>query len=368
MNRPVALFALLSVAACRPATTSAPAATPEPTPVQTVQASPGLVQGELMLAGDVEAVADIGLSPELAGRVARLFVEVGSPVKAGQTLATLDTRSAKLREAQAVAAERLAVANAESAARELKRTEGLGASIAPQALDKARDAVALSEAQLAQARAALELARDALRVSVLVSPVDGQVAAVNVEQGELWSPTAPAPMIRVIDQSAVDVRVAIPSTHIARIAEGQRAELFLDPYPGQRFDAKVFRIDPAADPRSRSFSARVRAPNPDGKLRAGMSAQVRLALPSREGALRIPRAALVEGTRGAGLFVSLAGQARWREVRPGVADREWVEILEGLANGEEVVVVGQQGLVEGASLNVSPWQPTGRGGLPGSCA
>jgi RND family efflux transporter MFP subunit len=335
--------------------TAAAKATPNTTPVQTARAQTGPVDGELLLSGDVEAVADLSLSPEMAGRVAQLNVVVGSPVRAGQTLAVLDTRSARLRVSQAAAAVQLAQANVDVAARELKRNQGLGPSVAAQVVDKARDGLVLSEAQLAQAKASLDVTQDALRSSMLFSPVDGVVAAVNTEAGEMWSPSSPVPMLRVVDQRQVDIKVWVPSSRLAGLGPGTEAQVEVDAWPGRGLAARVFRVDPVADPRSRSVAVMVRAPNAEGFLRAGMSARVRLALSGRDDTVRVPRLALLEDGAGAAVYVVEKGLAVRRVVRPGLVNRTWAAVLEGVSQGDEVVVVGAQGLLPGAPVEPSPW-------------
>ncbi len=200
------------------------------------------------------------------------------------------------------------------------------------------------------------MARDALRLSAVASPIDGVLAALEAKPGELWSP-GPQPMARVVDQSTVKVRVSLPASRLGSVSTGLHAEVEVDAFPGRRFEARLVRIDPVADTRSRGFGLEALAANPEGLLRAGMPARLYLALEASAGALRIPRAALLEGSSGASVFLALGGRASRREVRPGLADPQWVEILEGLQPGDEVVVEGAQGLVPGAPIAPSPWQP-----------
>lgn len=202
----------------------------------------------------------------------------------------------------------------------------------------------LARASVQQAQAALEMAEIALAEAQVVSPIDGVVAERFLSAGALVSPQTP--IVSVIS-SEVELVLGVEESQIGQISEGQKAEITVAAYPGKAFPAKVVLIGPAADPRSRTFTVKVRPEDHGGKLRQGMFAQVSIVTQEREKAVLVPKEAVVTRAGQSVVFVVKGEAVEQRAVKLGLRKDGMVEIVSGLQPGEEVVVSGHNDLRDG---------------------
>ena len=292
--------------------------------------------------------AEVRVGSRVSGVLTRLHVRVGDTVERGQLLAEIDARElvARCREAEAALA--LAGANLDFAASDLARKRQLhaGGLLAPSELDLAGRAHAVAEQQAAQARAALDSASAQLGYARITAPIAGIVASVSTQEGETVAASFAAPtFVTLIDLSRLEVWAYVDETDIGRVAPGQRASFTVDTYGDERFPGEVTAVLPQAEVRDNvvNYVTVVRfAPPAERVLRPEMTATVRIELPARRGALALPLRALSRaGGRPYVLLPGAGGAAaepvrRW--VRTGERDETHVEIVEGLREGERVLV------------------------------
>lgn len=207
-------------------------------------------------------------------------------------------------------------------------------------LDAARAAVD-------QAKAALDLAKLQRQKATLTAPVDGVVAQRLTSEGAMLAPGSPAIVLVARD---VEVTVNVEEARLGRVKVGQQASLTVAAYPDERFAAEVTAIAPSIDPRSRMVAVKIR-PKPDPRLLDGMFAQVSIKTGEQAGVLLVPAAAVLDRDGQKAVFVHKDGLAHLREVKLGLASGRMVEITEGLAEGEEVIVNGAEGLSNGQAVN-----------------
>jgi membrane fusion protein (multidrug efflux system) len=134
-------------------------------------------------------------------------------------------------------------------------------------------------------------------------------------------------------------------------------------YPDQTFPAKVVTLAPAGDTRAHTFDAKIVPTTQDQRLLPGMFAQVQVVAAQKPDAILVPREAVVQQGTQPIVFVNNNGKASQRPVQTGMSDNTSIEIVSGLAPGEQVVVVGQNGLRDGAAIQVA--NPTPAGGQGG---
>lgn len=354
----------------------------DPVPVTIFIAARGLVEETVTnsKAGTVKTRHRARLSPEIGGRVEDVLVRTGDRVRAGAVLVRLDETRAR---AQAVNAERaLQAAREESrqacltldlAEKDLVRAEGLarGEILSEEALDRARNSrdvskasCAASRARIEQLEAQLEMARADLAKTVMRAPFDGVVAELTLDRGEWVTPSPPGlPMptvIDLIDTESIYVSAPLDEVDRAKILVGLRVRITLDAYPGTPFRGVISRIAPYITDtaeQSRTFEVEAALDPADAarKLAPGASADIEVILSAHDGVLRVPSYALIEGRRvlvlnegcvsgGVGAFVErlLPGQEDAclvsKPVTAGLRNWEFAEILEGLKEGERVVV------------------------------
>jgi HlyD family secretion protein len=335
---------------------------PKPVTVSVQRVGTGLVEESVSnsKAGTVKSHRHATLSPEVGGRLAERRVKKGQRVKKGDVLLRLASEDLSaqvtLRERTleaTLAAEREACSAANLAAREYERTLGLSesqvisASLLDQALTRKEGARATCEAaaaRIGEARAALVAARVTLEKMVLRAPFDGVVAEISAEEGEWVTPSPPAlpipPVLEMFDPEALYLSVPLDEADVGRVKTAQVVRVTFDAFPGKVFPGTVTRVSSYVLDKveqNRTFEIEVTLADPlfARTLSPGTSADVEVVLAARDGVLRFPRTALIDGKS---VLVLSAGLLVARPVTTGLMNWEWVEAREGLSADEQVVV------------------------------
>ncbi len=289
--------------------------------------------------GSLRSRQSVTLRPEVSGRVVRIAFADGATVRQGQLLIQLDDTLQKAELSQSQAQLSIARAN-------LKRNEELVAQnfVAQRVLDESRASLQVAEAQvqLAQAR----LARMAI-----VAPFNGTVGIRSVNLGDYVKDGAD--LVNLEDTSQLYVDFRMPERYQARLSAGQSVQVQLDALPSQTLVAKVLAIDPLVNADGRALLVRAAMPPaPGAPLRPGLFARVTVVMSVNEAALMVPEEAVVpQGGRQTVFRLEKEGEgdgakmvSRRTEVTLGLRRGAMVQILEGLAEGDTVVVAGQQRL------------------------
>ena len=288
-------------------------------------------------------------STVLMGRVDTIERKEGDRVKKGQMLARIDSSDVSARVAQAEAAVAAARAMEQNAKLMKGRMERLQARNAATQKDL-DDATAGYEAAGANLRAAEEgvkAAQSYLTYSEIKAPFAGVITERMIEVGDMASPGRPLFVIE--DTSRVKIEGQVPESVAAGLAPGDPLEVEIG---GESFDAELTELLPTADPRSRTFTARVLMNNPDGKLRSGMFARLKLGGKSRS-LVTAPANAIVSRGPLTGIFVVADDStARLRWVTLGNTRNGMVEVLSGLKAGERVVLEPATALEDGRPVEV----------------
>lgn len=192
-----------------------------------------------------------------------------------------------------------------------------------------------AQAQVDLALAQLDLARSQLKELTVVSPVAGIVSERFLVLGSVAGPTAP--IVSVAAQES-EIQVSVEEAQLGRLQPGQTASITVPAYPGEALKGKVTVVAPTIDQRSRTGVVKI-VPEGEavGKLRPGMFAQVQVEAEKKSGALTIPRSAVLPGSPPMVVAVQ-DGAARRVPVQLGVQDREQVEVVSGLKDGDQVVI------------------------------
>jgi membrane fusion protein (multidrug efflux system) len=327
---------------------NAAAEAPQPPLVPAARVVRGEVSERVLLTGTIRPRSAVEVHPDLAGRIDALHAKVGDRVRAGQLLATIEHDEISWQARSAHAAADMARAGLDGARLEHARTKELhdGGAVAPAQLDAARVKLALAQAQLAQAEAAAGLADEQVRNARIVSPISGVVVRRQVEVGAQVGPQAVA--FAVEDVSALKLESSVDAADWARLAPGAAAEVTVDARPGEPFRGTVAVRSPSLDPATRRATVEIEIENSGGKLLAGTFARVAIAAARVEGALVIPRDAVVDGPGGAVVWRLAGGRAEAVKPRLGASDGRSVVVLDGLAEGDLVATAGQGALANGA--------------------
>ena len=331
------------------------------------------LQDTVLATGVLQAFKQVSVGAQVSGQVKVLKVALGDKVKAGQLIAEIDSvpQQNTLRNAEA------ALANMEAQLKAQKATQ-LQTSLALQRQKELRAADANARADLESAQAANDLALaniDALKAQILqaqvtvdtakvnmgytriTAPIDGQVVAIVTQQGQTVNANQSTPtIIKLAQTETMTVKTQISEADVTRVKMGQKVYFTILGEPNKRYTATLRSIEPAPDSiltettSSTSTTAASTAiyynglfdaPNEDGKLRISMTAQVQIVRADAPGALTIPATAL--GPRGKdGSYtvrvVGADGQAQPRSIKVGLNTNVSVQVLEGLVEGDKVVI------------------------------
>jgi len=350
---------------------------PKPIPVILKEVATGKVEATLAntRAGTVEACLRTKLSTIIGGRIEYLGVKEGDKVKKGQLLLKLwnddQQAQAALSQAQVVLADRrveevcIAALNAEKEAKRQSdlRARGFVSTSREEAArtdaEVRRASCNTAKADVAQAEAKFKATRVEQGRVALYAPFDGTVAKIVGELGEYSTPSPPGvptpPAIDLIDDSCLYVKAPMDEVDAPKIKAGQTVRVSLDALPGKLLPGKVRRVAPyvsAVEKQARTVDIEVDFAEPEatGKLLVGYSADVEIILDGRDKVLRIPTAAIQEGSRVL-LFNADSGKLEERKIKAGLSNWEYTEVLEGLAAGDRIVTsLEKEGVKAGAAV------------------
>lgn len=356
---PFALFFLVMfIDACRPSGQSEEPAEQSfgAAPVKVFAVRKQKISEKLLHTGLIEAWREINITPDIGGKIAKIHVAEGARVNEGQLLAELDTRAIRLQLEQAEAGLAVVEANFNDAKRNKERMERLNEekAVSEQQYEKIRLAYEAAEAQLQQARAAGNLAKHNLEVSLMRAPFAGVVASKNAEVGDVINPmmggfSPQSGVLTLMDFSRVKIAIDVSQQDAVRIRKGQTALVTVTAYPGRSFEGRVSLVNLTADAMTKKFKVEVVAANSELMLRPNTYGEVTFVVDTHEDALVIPQQAVLENTY---VFVTLEDTVERRDVVLGLQNTERVEVVQGLQEGDLVVVEGNFGLQPGIKIDI----------------
>ncbi len=306
--------------------------------------------------GTLEAENEVDIVARTSGPVTKIFTEEGRTIRAGELIATIDRREAQ----NQVAISTVTRDEARLAFDRTKRSFGEGL-VSQEAYDTAMSKLSSAEAQLDSAQ--IQLSYTEIR-----APFGALVVTRNIKLAQYV--TSGTTLFRISDFTPLLCRVEVPEKDFSQIRMGQTAHIRVEAYPDEIFDAAVARLRPTVDPATGTFTVTLEV---DGRnlLRPGMFASVFLKTETHDNATVIPRNALVLDSLGDTVYLKVDGQAQRREVALGLRDEDSVEVTEGVAEGDLLIIVGQDGLADGTPIEVmgdappqTPKAPAGDVGGP----
>lgn len=338
------------------------------------------ISSRVKATGEITPEKKVEISAKVVGEIISLPVVEGQRVEAGQLLLEIERDLYESARNQARAALRQAEVSVrrqevqlKDAERNLRRTRELIADglVSQEALDAAEFAVDTITVEIEAARhsveqfrSALQRAEDDLARTTIHSPMDGTVIQLNAEQGETVVPGSTnlpgSVILTVADMSVLLAEVEVNEVDVVDVELGQEAEITVDALGDEPQKGRVVEIATSGrqDPTlgTIDFAVKVEIENPDSQLRPAMTAKVDILTATREDALTVPIQAVVKrrfdddgeevkGSEAKGLdevdvvyLISEEGEAESRRVATGISDELHVEITDGLAAGDEVII------------------------------
>jgi len=337
-----------------------------PPRVDALQMQPGPLVRTLQFSARVATLSRVDIGSTLTGRVAQVRVREGAQVRRGQVLITLETDELKAAVSQAVAAERQADATLQAARATLTRAQQLVAQgfYSAAQLDEAQRAVDVAQAQQGSARAAVGAARARLEQTAVLAPTDARVLSRLVEPGQIVQPGHALMSLALAGPTQLSAQV--DERFLDQLQTGQKAMVVADAFAGQRFAARVLSIAPVVDPQRGAIEVKFALEQlPPAFLREDMTLSVEVETGRRDRTLVLPLAALQMQTQGAAanqqatVLLVQNHHAQTRTVHLGLRTLDAVEILDGLAAGDTVLL--QHSVQDGRRVRVQlvAWQPGG---------
>ncbi len=279
----------------------------------------------------VEGFKTNNISTSTPNRIKKILVDVGYPVRAGQTLVILDDVN--------VEQSQIRIANIKVNLDRAKELLSIGGGTQQQ-VDQLQT----------EYDAAIRAFNNLKENTVLTSPMSGVVTMKNNDNGDF---TSGAPILVIEQMQPAKVVVSVNESDFPKVKKGMKVNVKLDVYGEEEFAGTVYLIHPAIDPASRTFKVEVTVPNSDNRIRSGMFARVIFNYGSIKNVV-VPDLAIVKQTGSGNRFVYVykEGKVSFNQVQLGARLGDKYELISGVESGSEVVTSGQTRLNDGMEVEV----------------
>jgi RND family efflux transporter MFP subunit len=330
--------------------------------VALAQIIPGSSHQTLTLPGNIQPFNKAAIFARVNGYVKSWDHDIGSPVKAGQALATIDAPDLDQQLSQAKATLASVRANLQIASLTADRNNILlKKQIVAQQLADQTTADAVAKEAVVDANEANVRQLEAMQsFKTLAAPFDGVVTARNVEIGQLISPGGSGPpLFEVSDLHRVRIFVQVPQSFSAGLVPGLKATFEMPQYPGVQFDATVSHISRSINATSHSMQVELQADNAAGKFFGGSYCNVHFEIPADANVVTIPSTALVTGNRGTQVAtLDSSDKVVLKQVQLGRDLGDSVEVVSGLSPSDRIINNPPETVAAGDTVRVAAATPT----------
>lgn len=311
------------------------------------------IEEKISLVGNLAADESVEIKNEISGVIEQIGFEEGQAVKKGQMLFMIDAGKLNASLAQAEANLGLAQTTFDRLSSLIKAN-----AISQQEYDQAKS-------DLQAKKAEVELIKAQLKETVISASFDGVMGERKASLGQFVSQGTT--LTYLINADPMKAEFRLPERFLGQLKEGQTIQMTVAAYPDDIFEGSVYFIDPQVEEQTRTALIKAKVPNPEGKLRRGMFANLDLIVSIRSKALTVPETALIP--RGEDVFVFAVDQeskAAMKPVKVGIRMAGKVEILEGLSAGENVIVEGFQKVGPGSPVKIKGAEGAAPGAASGT--
>ena len=300
-------------------------------------------------AATISPLRRVTVGAEVAGQIRALPIDEGVRVTRGQLLAQVNDNDIRLQieEARSASSEdRLNLARDDYERKQRLFNDGV---VTRSVVDQARHQYLALETAFDSNQATIRRLEEQLQKTRILAPISGHVANLSVSAGEFLTPGIPVAVLE--DTNEVFAELEVTDRDIVQIQKGQSVEVITDAFPERIFQGVVDNVSSVAHPVTRTFNIEARIRNQDGSLRTGMIASLRVILSTNLGPV-IPIDALMDrrGDDGS-VFVVSDGKAHLVPVRLGTEVDQEIEVLDGLAEDDEVIIYGMERIRDQQRIN-----------------
>ena len=311
----------------------------------------------LLLPGTLQAFVDTAIRARTNGYIAKWLADIGDRVKAGQTLAIIESPEVDRELNQARASLEQAQANLELArvTAERWKTLGLQNAVAKQDIDQKNADYEARQADVAAAKANVERLEQLKGFETVAAPFDGVISTRNVDIGTLINAGSGPELFHLSQSDTLRAYLDVPQRYVADIRVGVPVDVEIAEFPQERFPGKVARFAGAMDAASRTLQVEVEIPNHDGRLFAGMFCEVRLHLTAANPPVLIPSNDAI--IRSAGTMVAVVTDRNTIHLQAVKLGRDFgaqIEVLDGLPENARIVENPTDTLSEGQVVEPVP--------------
>lgn len=318
-------------------------------PVETMKPHRADINAVYSGTAPIEAFAEAMVVAKVGGEVKQIFVEEGDDVPSGAVLARLDGDRL-----------RFELNQVEANLRKLERDFQRNLDLREKSLISAGDFEKI-QYELEALKASYNLAKLELNYTEIRAPIKGVVSERFIKVGNVIDVNAATFMVTSLEPLVSYLHA--PEREYGRIRTGQTATLQIDALQSAEFVATVARVSPVIDSETGTFKITIEVSDDSRRLKPGMFGRISIVYDSRADALQIPRGAIIEENGESSVFVIDGDQAQRRGIRTGYIDGPNIEVLDGLDEGEEFVIVGQTSLKSGSTVSIINAANTNEGRL-----
>ena len=335
-------------------------------PVKIYKVKAESISKYIRVTGSVTAEEDVIVYAKVSERAMKINVKPGDIVSKDQILIEQKNDMQKSGLDMAGAALKAAEAQAKLSSQDFERISRLyeERAVSRQQFEQAQTAKETTEHAFSQARSAYRQAKEQYEYSFVKAPFEGVVAAVYAEENQMMNMGQPA--VQMVSSSNMKSKVNLTGEDIQKVRVGQNVLIKFPVLPGEDFAGKVAKINSSIDKTSKSLEVEIDLLKNDRRLKSGMFGEFLIETQNKAQSLVVPEVSLLPQTeikidRETGLqnsvrkyfiFVVDSGRAKMKEVKTGIKNNGQVEIGGGLAIGDSVIIVGQNIVKEGQSVNV----------------
>ena len=310
---------------------------PAAIPVEVAKASRRAIAASYNGTAALEARGEAQVVAKTSGIALQVLADVGQQVRAGQTLVRIDRDRATLQ-----------VAQADAQVRKLEANYRRASQLVEQKMVSVNDVDQL-RFDLENARATLRLARLELSYGTVTAPISGVIATREIKPGNFVQINTP--IFSIVDTSRLEATLNVPEREFETLKAGQAVQLSADALPGKTFDGRIDRVSPVVDSGSGTFRV-ICTFEGGGLLQPGMFGRIRINYDQRANALVVPRSALLEDGNAPAVYVVRQNKAVRTALKLGYSEGQWVEVRDGLREGDAVVVAGKAAVRERSDVTV----------------
>jgi membrane fusion protein (multidrug efflux system) len=312
--------------------------TAELIPVEVTTVERGTISDYILLSANLETERMADVFSRVQGLVEKIHVDEGDMVKKGQILMELEADEYKL-------AEEKANLNYQKQRSDFERLEAMYNQnlLSIEEFETAKFSMQGLEVDWKQAKLNLSYTR-------ITAPISGVIGERSRKLGDRIQPTDQ--LFRVINTQEMIAVVYAPEKELGNVKKNQAAYITSDHLKGNQFEGWIKRVSPVVDPQSGTFKITVGVKNRENKLKAGMFVNAHIITSTHNDAILIPKTAIVYENEGMNVFVVKDSVANKVTLKVGFQDHEKVESLQGIEDGDQIIIVGQAGLKDGTRVRI----------------